>query len=159
MRTGVGERHHAETGAGRAAGAVFARPAFLRRGQLGSTQEATHGLAADEEVLVGVEFLTKMGIVEALILGAGQVQDQNLLGKGKSPRHGASAIAMLYPGNGIGPIPPLEPLHLALAQLQQTGGFAYAQPPACCILNHLHSLELFLTHHHHPERVTKSRCT
>ena len=66
---------------------------------------------------------------------------------------------MLYPGDGIGPVPPLEPLHLPLTQLQQTGGFAYAQPPARCILNHFHSLKLFLTHRHHPERVTKSRCS
>jgi Integrase core domain len=40
--------------------------------------------------------------------------------------------------------------HLRFTQLQQTGGFAYAQPPARCILNHFHSLELFLTHRHHP---------
>ena len=37
--------------------------------------------------------------------------------------------------------------------------FAYAQPPACCILNHFDSLELFLTHRHHPYGVTKSRCS
>src|ERR1035438_10094753 len=52
-----------------------------------------------------------------------------------------------------------EALHLAFTELQQTGGFAYAQPPACCILNHFHPLELFLTHRHHPYRVTKSRCS
>src|SRR5207245_5723958 len=75
------------------------------------------------------------------------------------PRHGMSAVAMLYPAQGVGLIAAFEPLHLALAQLQQTGGFAYAQPPACCILNHFHSLELFLTHRHHPYRVTKSRCS
>ena len=28
-----------------------------------------------------------------------------------------------------------------------------------CILNHFHPLELFLTHRHHPSRVTKSRCS
>jgi len=44
-------------------------------------------------------------------------------------------------------------------QLQQAGGFAYPQPPAHCILNHFHPLELFLTHRHHPSRVTKSRCS
>src|ERR1035437_6871440 len=31
------------------------------------------------------------------------------------------------------------------SQLRQAGGFAYAQPPARCILNHFHPLELFLT--------------
>ena len=36
VATGVGERHHAETRAGRAARAILAQPAFLRRGQLGS---------------------------------------------------------------------------------------------------------------------------
>jgi len=49
---------------------------------------------------------------------------------------------MLHPSDGIGPIAALEALHLAFPQLQQAGGFAYAQPPACCILNDLHSLEL-----------------
>ena len=72
VRTGIGERHHAETWAGRAARAVLARPAFLRRGQLGAAQDAAHGLATDQDVLLGVEFLAEMGIVEALILGAGQ---------------------------------------------------------------------------------------
>src|ERR1019366_2068077 len=100
-----------------------------------------------------------MKIVEALILAAGQGQDQLLLGNRQGPRHGASAIAMLHPAHGIGPIAALEALHLAFTQLQQTGGFAYAQPPACCILNHFHPLELFLTHRHHPYRVTKSRCS
>src|ERR1035437_7858032 len=75
------------------------------------------------------------------------------------PRHAASAIAVLHPVEGIGPIAAFEALHLALAQLQQAGGFAYAQPPARCILNHFHPLELFLTHGHHPYRVTKSRCS
>src|ERR1019366_5312506 len=60
---------------------------------------------------------------------------------------------------GVGAVAPLQPLHLALTQLQQTGGFAYAQPPARCILNHFHPLELFLTQGHHPYRVTKSRCS
>ena len=32
MTAGIGERHHAEAWTGRAAGAVLARPAFLRRG-------------------------------------------------------------------------------------------------------------------------------
>src|SRR5260370_159759 len=59
--------------------------------------------------------------------------------------HGAAAIAVLYPPQRIGLIAALQPLYLALTQMQQTGGFAYAQPNACCIFNHLHSLELFLT--------------
>ncbi len=66
---------------------------------------------------------------------------------------------MLHPANRIRAIAAFEPLHLALAQMQQTGGFAYAQPPACCILYYFHSLELFLTHRHHPYRVTESRCS
>ena len=36
VATGVGERHHAETRAGRAARAILARPAFLRRSQFGA---------------------------------------------------------------------------------------------------------------------------
>src|ERR1017187_2236830 len=64
-----------------------------------------------------------------------------------------------YPADGIGPITTLEALYLAFTQLQQAGSFAYAQPPARCILNHFHALELFLTHRHHPYRVTKSRCS
>src|SRR5271167_2703913 len=100
-----------------------------------------------------------MGIVEALILAAGQAQDQLLLGRRQSPRHGASAIAVLYPADGIGLIAAFEALHLAFTQLQQAGGFAYAQPPAHCILNHFHPLELFLTHRHHPYRVTKYGCS
>src|SRR5579863_2267736 len=66
---------------------------------------------------------------------------------------------MMHPVHGIGLIAAFEPLYLALAQMQQTGGFAYAQPPACCILYHFHSLELFLTQGHHPCRVTESRCS
>src|ERR1039458_6607227 len=46
-----------------------------------------------------------------------------------------------------------------LLRRPKAGGFAYAQPPARCILNHFHPLELFLTHRHHPYRVTKSRCS
>src|SRR5208337_3624686 len=100
-----------------------------------------------------------MRIVEALILAAGQAQDELLLGDRNGPRHGATAIAVLHPGDGVGPIAALEALYLPFTQLQQAGGFAYAQPPARCILNHFHSLELFLTHRHHPWRVTESRCS
>src|ERR1019366_2221470 len=153
VASGVGGR------AGRAARAILARPALLRRRQFGGTQDAAHGLAADGEVLFAAKFFRQMGIVKALILAAGQAQDQLLLGNRNRPRHGASAIAVLYPGYGVGAVPPLQPLHLALTQLQQAGGFAYAQPPARCILNHFHPLELFLTHGHHPSRVTESRCS
>src|SRR5437660_10147794 len=66
---------------------------------------------------------------------------------------------MLHPAHRVGPIAAFEPLYLALAQLQQPGGFAYAQPPGRCILNHLHSLKLFLTHRHHPGGVAESRCS
>ena len=100
-----------------------------------------------------------MGIVEPLILAPSQGQDQLLLGNSNGPGHAASAIAVLHPVDGIGPIAALQPLHLPFTQLQQAGGFAYAQPPARCILNHFHSLELFLTHRHHPWRVTESRCS
>src|SRR5258706_7849276 len=100
-----------------------------------------------------------MRIVEAHILAAGQGYDQLLQRNGNGRGHGASAIAMLHPTQRIGLIAAFEPLYLALAQMQQAGGFAYAQPPACCIFNHLHSLELFLTHRHHPCRVTESRCS
>ena len=86
-------------------------------------------------------------------------QDQLLLRNSNGPWHAASAIAVLHPVDGIGPIAALQPLYLPFTQLQQTGGFAYAQPPACCILYHFHSLELFLTHRHHPSRVTESRCS
>jgi hypothetical protein len=55
---------------------------------------------------------------------------------------------MPHPGDGIGPIAALEALYLAFTQLQQAGGFAYAQPPTYRILNHFHPLELFLTHRH-----------
>jgi hypothetical protein len=77
-----------------------------------------------------------MRIVEALILAASQVQDQLLLGNRQGPRHGASAIAVLHPADRIGPIAAFEALYLTFTQLQQTGGFAYAQPPACCLLNY-----------------------
>src|ERR1035441_743163 len=100
-----------------------------------------------------------MGIVEALILAPGEIQDQLLLGNRNAPRHGASAIAVLYPAHGIRLIAALEPLYLPFTQLQQAGGFAYAQPPACCVLYHLHSLKLLLAHCHHPYRVTMSGCS
>ena len=104
-------------------------------------------------------FSGEMRIVEALIFAAGQAQDQLLLGNRNRPRLALSTIAMLHPIQGIGLITALQPLHLALTQLQQPGGFAYAQPPAYRILNHFHPLKLFLTHCHHPHRVTKSRCS
>ena len=159
MAAGVGERHHAETRTGRASGTIFTRPPFLRRGQFGSPQDAAHGLAADGEVLFAVKFFRQMRIVEALILAPSQGQDQLLLGNRNGPRHAASAIAMPHPVRGIWLVAAFQSMHLSLAQMQQAGGFAYAQPPACCIFNHLHSLELFLTHHHHPGRVTESRCS
>ena len=52
-----------------------------------------------------------MRIVEALVLAASQVQDQLLLGKRQGPRHGASAIAVLDPAEGIGPIAAFEALY------------------------------------------------
>jgi hypothetical protein len=159
MTAGVGERHHAETRTGRASGTILPRPTALRGSHFCAPQDAAHGLATDSKFFYVAEFFRQMRIVEALILAARQGQDQLLLGKGNRPRHGASAIAMLYPADRIGLIAALEPLHLPLTELQQAGGFAYAQPPACCILNHFHSLELFLTHRHHPSRVTKSRCS
>ena len=61
MTAGIGERHHAETWAGRAAGAVLARPALLRRGQFGGPQDAAHGLAADGEVFLGAKFFRRDG--------------------------------------------------------------------------------------------------
>jgi hypothetical protein len=110
-------------------------------------------------VLLGTKFSRQVRIVEALILAAGQAQDQLLLRKGNGPRHGTSAIAMLYPADGIGLITAFKTLHLTFTQLQQPGGLAYAQPPARRILNYFHPLKLFLTHRHHPYRVTKSRCS
>ncbi len=72
MAAGIGERHHAETGAGRAAGAILAGPALLRRGQFRSPQDAAHGLAAHREMLLGTKFFGEMRIVKALILAARQ---------------------------------------------------------------------------------------
>src|SRR5208337_1818966 len=94
VTAGIGERHHAETWTGQAAGAILARPALLRRSQFGGPQDAAYGLAADGEVFLDPKFFREMGIVEALILAAGQGQDQLLLGRRQSPRHGASAIAV-----------------------------------------------------------------
>ena len=75
MTAGIGEHHHAEAGTAQAAGTVAARTALLRGGQLGSTQDAAHGLAADDEVFLAVQFLAEMRIIEALILAACQAQD------------------------------------------------------------------------------------
>ena len=119
MTAGIGKRHHAQAWAGRATGAVLARPAFLGRRQFRAPQDAAHGLAADREVLLDTKFFREMRIVEALVLAAGQAQDQLLLGNRNGPRHGASAIAVLYPPDGIGPITALEALYLAFTQLQQ----------------------------------------
>ena len=71
VAAGIGEGHHAETGAGRAAGAIPARASLLGGRQFGSAQDAAHGLAADGEVFLGTKFFGEMGIVEALILAAG----------------------------------------------------------------------------------------
>ena len=150
VTAGVGEHHHARARTARAAGAIFTRTPFLRRSQAGAAQQAAHRLAADREAFLGIEFLGQMRIVEPGILATGQLQNQNLRGRRQGPRHRASAIAVLHPGDGIGLITALEPLHLTFAELPHTGGFAYTHPAAGCILNHFHSLELFLTHRHHP---------
>jgi hypothetical protein len=107
MTAGIGERHHAEAWAGWPARAILARPALLRRRQFGGAQEAAHGLAADGQVLLGMEFFREVGIVKALVLAAGQAQDQLLLGNRNRPRHAASAIAVLHPGYGVGAVAPL----------------------------------------------------
>src|SRR5437868_11687602 len=159
MTAGVGEHHHAEAGAAQAAGAVLARATLLRRSQLGRAQDAAHALAADREVLFAVQFLAEMRIVEAAILAARQCEDRPAQSCGQSPGHGPSPIAVMHPGHGVGTVAPLEALHLPFTQLQQTSGFAYTQPPAHCILNYFHPLEFFLTHCHHPFRVTKSGCS
>ena len=159
MTAGVGEHHHAEAGTTQAASAILAGTTLLRGSQLGSAQDAAHGLAADGQMLFAVEFLAEMRIVEAGILAARQTQDGLAQSNRQSPRHGPSAIAMVHPSNGVGAIAPLEPLYLPFTQLQQTGGFAYAQPTFHCILNYFHALPLFLTHCHHPSRVTKSGCS
>jgi len=52
---------------------------------------------------------------------------------------------VLDPADKLGSIAAFEALDLALAQGS--------------ILNHLYALELFLTHGHHPSRVTKSGCS
>ena len=72
MAAGIGERHHAEAWARQAAGAVLAGAALLRRRQAGGPQDAAHGLAADLEVLFEAKLFGQMGIVEALVLAAGQ---------------------------------------------------------------------------------------
>src|ERR1700730_9617875 len=75
------------------------------------------------EVLLEAKFFRQMRIVETLILAAGQAQDQLPLGKRNGPRHGASAIAVLDPAHGIGPLTVFETLDLALTHLQQPGGW------------------------------------
>jgi hypothetical protein len=72
MTAGVGERHHAETRAGPAAGAILAGAALLRRGQFRGPQDAAHGLAAERKPLLGAKLFREMGIVEAPILAPGQ---------------------------------------------------------------------------------------
>ena len=71
VATGVGEDHHAETRAGRATGAVLARPALVRRSPLGGAQDTAHGFAAHGQALLSAKFFYQMGIVEAPILAAG----------------------------------------------------------------------------------------
>src|SRR5271165_4340505 len=159
VAAGVGKHHHAEAGTAQAAGTILASPTLLRRSQLGAAQDAAHGLATDHEVLLAMKFLAEMRIVEALILAACQLEDRLAQGCGQSPGHGPSAVAVMHPSHGVGTVAPLEPLHLPFTQLQQSSGFAYAQSPGHRILNHFHALQLFLTHRHHPERVTESRCS
>src|ERR1022692_2311308 len=159
LTAGVGEHHHAQAGTAQAAGAVLAGATLLRRSQLGAAQDAAHALAADRQMLFAVQFLAEMRIVEALILAARQLQDGAAQGRRQSPGHGPSPIAVMHPSHGVGAKAPLEPLHLPFTQLQQSSRFAYAQPTGHRILNHFHALELFLTHCHHPPRVTKSGCS
>jgi hypothetical protein len=110
-----------------------------------AAQDGAHALAADRQMLFAVKFLTEMRIVEASILAAGQFEDGAPQGHGQSSRHGPSAVAVMHPIDAVETIAPLEPLHLPFTQLQQKSSFAYAQPPAYCILNHFHALELFLS--------------
>jgi len=71
VTAGIGQRHHAKARAGRAAGAIFARPALLRRGEFRGPQDAPHGLAADGKILFSTKLFRQMRIVEALILASG----------------------------------------------------------------------------------------
>jgi hypothetical protein len=122
MAAGVGEDHPAEAG---------------------TAQDAAHALAADLEVFLGVQFFAEMRIVEALILAACQFQDRPAQSRRQSPGHGPSTIAVMHPSHGVGTVALLEPLHLPFTPLQQTGGFAHAQPPGHRILNHFHALEKY----------------
>jgi hypothetical protein len=90
----------------------------LKPGAHRANWNPAHRFAADGEILRGTKFFRQVRIVEALILAAGQAQDQLLLGKGNGPRHGTSAIAMLYPADGIGLITAFKTLYLAFTQLQ-----------------------------------------
>src|ERR1700736_2811845 len=97
MTAGIGEHHHAEARARDSTTAILASAALLRRSQFGSSQNAPHRFAAESQVFLGAKFLREMRIVEALILAAGQAQDQLLLGKRNGPRHTLSTIPMLHP--------------------------------------------------------------
>ncbi len=69
----------------------------------------------------------------------------------------ALSTIVLDPTHRIRPIATLEPLYLPFTQLQQEGEASRTLSlPFCCILNDFHALKLFLTHCHHPSRVTKS---
>ncbi len=63
---------------------------------------------------------------------------------------GSSAIAVVHPVGRIGLITAFEALHLAFTQLQQTGGFAYAQPPVYCFFDHSQTLHFLLAQVPHP---------
>src|SRR6202049_1067216 len=95
MTAGVGEHHYAEAGQAAVGGAVLAGTTLLRGSQLGGAQDAAHALAADYQVLRGLQFFPKMRIVEALILAARQFQDRPAQDGGQSPGHGPSAIAVM----------------------------------------------------------------
>src|ERR1035437_3470978 len=80
---------------------------FCGDASLAARKMRRNGLAADREALFGAKVFRQIRIVKALVLAAGQAQDQLLLGNRNGPRHAASAIAVLHPGYGVGAVAPL----------------------------------------------------
>ena len=118
MATSVGQLHQAEAGTALAAGAILARAPFLRRSQPCGAQKAPQAFAGEGKAFLGDELLVQMGIVEAGISGACQVEDALPPVGGKSPRFGEAAVAMRQPIGGAGLKATFKALHLSFAQFQ-----------------------------------------
>jgi len=144
----------------RAALAMSGSPTFARRAEAGLAQQTTQRFAAEGQALVFDEFLAEMMIIEAGILGAGQMQNPLAGGFGQPAGAGAAAVGVCQRRLPLFAQTFLQAFHLAHAQRQESGGAGTRQPSLKARTEHAYSLQFLLTQRECllSHGVTFSRC-